>query len=61
MFEWFKTSKHGTVLTEGTISVEEDGSLVVMPYDDYYTGDIKPEEAKRLALAILERTGGQFP
>lgn len=48
--------RHPNLRTYGWIFVADDGSLSVLPDDDYYSGKIEPHEARELALAILERT-----
>lgn len=40
----------------GVISVQADGSLLIAPDDDYYTGVLPPDQAAELARAILART-----
>jgi hypothetical protein len=42
---------------QGLISLEQDGSLLIMPRDDFYAGSLTPDEANALADAILKLRG----
>jgi hypothetical protein len=59
--QWERSDSHGTKLPEpearGALWIMDDGSLVVDPLDDHYTGRLTPEEAVKLAQRILKANG----
>jgi len=44
-------------VNQGMISLEQDGSLLILPEGDFYAGSLTPEEANALADAILKLRG----
>jgi len=53
IFTWRRDTKQQTAM--GIAIVEDDGSVLFVPHDDFYSGSLTPDEARGLALAILER------
>lgn len=45
--------------SNGLITVQPDGSVVINPNDDYYMGTLSPAQAARLARAIERSSGGR--
>jgi len=53
--------KRDRSVTQGVIVVRIDGGLDVEPEDDYYSGEISPDEARKLARAILDALDAKVP
>lgn len=55
-FYWYgHTDVNGNPLSQGLLCVQEDGSIELLPDDDYYNGTISKEEAVKIAKLILDR------
>jgi hypothetical protein len=56
--QWERSDSHGKKSSEpevkGALWLMADGSLVIDPLDDHYTGRLTREEAVKLAQRILE-------